>query len=67
MGPEMVTVPDVRYRSTQDAEKMLTDAGLTYTIEEASEFPLPLNLAAGTDPAAGTQLPKGSQVKLLVT
>lgn len=67
LGPVMVTVPDVRYKSTKDAEKALSDAGLTYEIERANEFPLPLNIAAGTNPAAGTKVPEGSKVILQIT
>ena len=67
LGPVMVTVPDVRYKSTKDAEKLLRDAGLTYRIERASDFPLPLDIAAGTNPSAGTQVPEGSEVVLQIT
>lgn len=67
LGPVMVTVPDVRYKSTAEAEKILSDAGLTYEIERSSNFPLPLDLAAGTDPQAGTEVPEGTKVKLLIT
>lgn len=67
LGPVMVTVPDVRYKSTEDAKKALDDAGLTYEIQNSNGFPLPLGIAAGTDPAAGTQVPEGSKVTLQIT
>lgn len=66
-GPVMVTVPDVRYKSTKDAEKLLSDAGLTYEIVRSTDFPLPLDIAAGTNPPAGTEVPEGSKVTLQVT
>lgn len=66
LGPVMVEVPDVRYRSTKDAEELLRDAGLNYEIERASDFPLALDLAAGTDPGAGTMVPEGTTITLLV-
>ena len=67
LGPVMVTVPDVRYKSTADAEKLLADAGLQYDTKRASDFPLPLDIAAGTDPQAGTEVPEGTKVTLLIT
>ncbi|SDL55375.1 Stk1 family PASTA domain-containing Ser/Thr kinase [Tessaracoccus oleiagri] len=67
LGPVMVTVPDVRYKSTAEAEKLLADAGLQYETKRASDFPLPLDIAAGTDPQAGTEVPEGTKVTLLIT
>jgi eukaryotic-like serine/threonine-protein kinase len=67
LGPVMVTVPDVRYKSTAEAEKLLSDAGLQYEIQRASDFPLPLDIAAGTNPGAGTEVPEDTKVTLLIT
>ena len=67
LGPVMVAVPDVRYKSTQDAEKALRDAGLNVRVERSNDFPLPLDIAAGTEPGAGTEVPEGTEVVLLVS
>lgn len=67
LGPVMIEVPDVRYKSTKDAERILTDAGFQVEIRRSNDFPLPLDIAAGTEPGAGTKLPEGSKVVLLIT
>lgn len=66
LGPVMVEIPDVRYKSTDDAKQLLEDLGLEVTIRYVTDFPLPLERASGTDPARGTSVPEGSTVTLLV-
>lgn len=67
LGPVMVTVPDVRLRSTDEAERMLEDLDLVVVIERTTSFPIPLNIASGTDPEKGASVPVGSTVTLFVT
>ncbi len=67
LGPVMVEVPDVRYKSTDDATKILEDAGFQVEVRRANDFPLPLNIAAGTEPEAGSKLPEGAKVVLLIS
>jgi serine/threonine-protein kinase len=67
LGPEMIVVPSVRLKSTAEAEQLLRDAGFEVSIERNSDFPIPLDLASGTDPGEGKTAPKGSTVTLYVT
>ncbi|MDO5735175.1 MAG: Stk1 family PASTA domain-containing Ser/Thr kinase [Propionibacteriaceae bacterium] len=66
LGPVMVVIPDVRYKSVDDATKILEGVGFVVKVEYSSEFPLSLKIAAGTDPGSGTSVPEGSEVVLLV-
>lgn len=67
LGPVMAQVPDVAYKTRKEAEKILKDQGFKVKVQYLSDFPLKLEVASGTDPAAGTSLPKGSEVTLLVS
>ena len=49
-----------------DAKKALEDLDLKVTVVQDSDFPIPLDLASGTDPAAGTSVAVGSTVTLHV-
>ncbi|WP_418361375.1 PASTA domain-containing protein [Tessaracoccus flavus] len=62
----MVTIPGVRLLSTDDAVKKLEDLDLVVTVERNTDFPIPLNIASGTDPAEGSEVPVGSEVTLYV-
>ena len=44
----------------------LTDLDLEVKIERANNFPIPLDVAAGTDPGQGQRVPVGSTVTLFV-
>ncbi|AQP44048.1 hypothetical protein RPIT_03810 [Tessaracoccus flavus] len=66
LGPVMVTIPGVRLLSTDDAVKKLEDLDLVVTVERNTDFPIPLNIASGTDPAEGSEVPVGSEVTLYV-
>ena len=67
LGPEMVTVPDVARKRTDEAQKELEGAGFKVEVQNNSIFPAPLGFASGTNPAAGSAAPKGSTVILYVT
>ena len=67
LGPEMVKVPGVRLKSAAEAQQLLEDAGFTVEVERNSDFPIPLDLASGTNPEEGKEAPKGSTVILYVT
>ena len=67
LGPEMVTVPDVARKRTDEAQKELEAAGFKVEVQNTSIFPAPLGFASGTNPAASSTAPKGSTVILYVT
>ncbi|MCC2593410.1 PASTA domain-containing protein [Tessaracoccus sp. OS52] len=67
LGPVMVEVPDVRYKSTDDAVKILSDLGFKVDKRYVTDFPLALEIASGTDPGGGTKVPEGSTVVLLLS
>ncbi|WP_130873621.1 Stk1 family PASTA domain-containing Ser/Thr kinase [[Pseudopropionibacterium] massiliense] len=67
LGPEMVTVPDVGHKRTDEAQRDLEAAGFKVEVQNKSFFPAPLGFASGTNPAAGSTAPKGSTVVLYVT
>ncbi|WP_407703320.1 PASTA domain-containing protein [Tessaracoccus antarcticus] len=62
----MVEIPDVKYKSTEEATRILESAGLVVEVENVTGFPLPSQLAVGTRPPPGTSVPDGSTVVLLV-
>ncbi|HMR48503.1 MAG TPA: Stk1 family PASTA domain-containing Ser/Thr kinase [Arachnia sp.] len=66
LGPVKVAIPVVENKPLQEAQKQLEDLGFKVTVERSSGFPIQLDLAAGTNPAAGTEVPKGSEVILYV-
>lgn len=66
LGPVLVEVPDVRYMRLDEAKQELEAAGLEVEVEYSSDFPLTLQIAAGTDPGSGTSVPEGSKVVLQV-
>ena len=66
LGPVMVTIPSVRMRSTAEATKALEDLDLVVTVERNSDFPIPLDIASGTNPGEGEEVPVGSTVTLYV-
>ncbi len=62
-GPEMVTVPAVRGSSVAAARKALKEAGFAVKVEYRSRF---LDRVTNSDPAEGSQAPKGSTVTIFV-
>ncbi|MDO5676739.1 MAG: Stk1 family PASTA domain-containing Ser/Thr kinase [Propionibacteriaceae bacterium] len=66
LGPVMVTIPDVLMLTTDEATKKLEDLDLVVVVERTSNFPIPLNIASGTNPPKDTSVPVGSTVTLYV-
>lgn len=64
-GPELVTVPGIRYLSTDEAVEKLEDLGLEVRTERASIY-LSGTVAWSTDPDAGTKVRKGSTITLYI-
>lgn len=64
-GPELVTVPSVRYQSTDDAVERLEDLGFKVKKERATIY-LSGNVAWDTSPGSGTRARKGSTIILYV-
>jgi serine/threonine-protein kinase len=63
-----ITIPDVRGLELAAARSALDDAGLARTGEEVvADAEIPIGLAAGTDPAAGETVARGTEVTLLVS
>ena len=60
-GPAQVEVPDVTGLARDSAEQLLTDAGLEPAIEE-TESDKPEDEVISQNPAAGTEVDKGSRV-----
>ena len=65
-GPEPIPVPSVYGQSLQKAQETLRAAGLYTTIRNQNTFGVQLGIAVGTDPSAGTLVPQGSTVTLIV-
>jgi beta-lactam-binding protein with PASTA domain/tRNA A-37 threonylcarbamoyl transferase component Bud32 len=64
---EQVSIPDVTGKEQSDAENTLTRAGFTVSVREQPDADLPRGSVIGTDPAANSSVPKGSQVTLIVS
>jgi beta-lactam-binding protein with PASTA domain len=65
-GPEQVEVPDVTGLSRDSAEDLLSDAGLEVAVEQ-SESEEPEDDVISQDPAAGTEVDRGSTVTITVS
>jgi serine/threonine-protein kinase len=67
LGPEMVSVPDVRRRSLLDARFMIEEARLVVgEVREAYDASVPPGVVLSQDPAPGAQLQRGTAVFLRV-
>lgn len=66
LGPIMVTVPSVEYKSAAEATQMLEDLTLTVKVERSTSFPVQLDLAVGTNPEQGASVPEGSEIILYI-
>ncbi|APT83761.1 Stk1 family PASTA domain-containing Ser/Thr kinase [Corynebacterium aquilae] len=62
-----ITVPDVSTLSAQAAEDNLRGLGLTVELKEQADPEVAKGMVISTSPAAGSQLPKGSQIIVLVS
>lgn len=60
-GPEIIDVPDVAGRTTSDAARVLTEAGLEVQGVEGN----PNKPVKGTDPKAGSQVRRGTGVTII--
>ncbi|MEU0505915.1 Stk1 family PASTA domain-containing Ser/Thr kinase [Nocardia sp. NPDC005998] len=67
-GSQPVKMPDVRGKTTEEANKVLTAAGITVR-ETRTQFDrtIEADKVIGTDPAAGTTLQSGDGVTLIVS
>jgi eukaryotic-like serine/threonine-protein kinase len=65
-GPAQVKVPDVTGLARDSAESLLTDAGFEPAVEEA-ESDKPEDEVISQNPAAGTQVDRGSRVTITVS
>jgi len=65
-GPRMIEVPGVYYMTRADATKVLTDKGFVVDVQNRNPIGIPLGLASGTEPRAGTMAPEGSTVVLII-
>jgi serine/threonine-protein kinase len=66
-GPEQVTVPDVTGLSRGSAEDSLQSEGLRVVVEEESSADVPEGEVISQDPAAGTEVDKGTRVTIVVS
>ncbi len=67
-GPAPTTVPDVRGSTESDATAALADAGLTVVdVERRFDRDVPGGQAIGTEPEAGRDTVRGTDVTLLVS
>jgi len=66
-GPQRVPVPDVAGYDADDARLLLEAAGLRVGSTEATQAPTPRNVAVNTRPPAGSTLPPGTEVVLVVS
>jgi beta-lactam-binding protein with PASTA domain/tRNA A-37 threonylcarbamoyl transferase component Bud32 len=62
-GPDIVTVPNVRFKSEDDAVRILREAGLVPEIRDSGG---PFNRVYGTDPSAGAKVRRGTVVRVIV-
>jgi serine/threonine-protein kinase len=61
--PVTVPVPDVRGRTAADAATQLQSAGLKVSGTQGS----PANPVTGTNPAANTQVPRGTAITIITS
>ncbi|MEV0792307.1 Stk1 family PASTA domain-containing Ser/Thr kinase [Kribbella sp. NPDC050459] len=65
LGPPLREVPDVKRKTTADAQKILGDAGFVVRVEKAP-FNLGLNIVAAQSPGAGKKVKPGSTIVITV-
>jgi serine/threonine-protein kinase len=66
-GPAPVPVPDVSKKTYDQAAVTLSNLGFTVARSDVFDATIPKDQVVGTDPAAGTAAPKGSQVTIAVS
>ena len=62
-----VSVPDVANKSREEAESALESAGLSFDVTERTHESIPRGYAIATEPAAGSSVPSGTNVKLVIS
>ncbi|GAB3943104.1 Stk1 family PASTA domain-containing Ser/Thr kinase [Corynebacterium tapiri] len=62
-----VTVPDVARKPANDAERQLEALGLTVEREDAPSPDIAAGQAISTNPSAGSSMPKGATIRLVVS
>ncbi|MCD7102060.1 PASTA domain-containing protein [Pseudoclavibacter sp. 13-3] len=62
-----LTVPDVAGATLADAQRVLADAGIDSTSAEANSLDVPAGQVIGTDPSAGTRVPKDASISVVVS
>jgi eukaryotic-like serine/threonine-protein kinase len=65
-GKQKAPVPDVKGKSRDEAERLLRGAGLQAAVSEREDEHAEPGTVIEQDPAAGTQVPKGGTVDLVV-
>lgn len=66
-GPEMVAVADVTGKPEADARETLRDQGFTVTSRRVIDETVPAGQVIRTEPAAATEVEKGSAVTMVVS
>ncbi|MGH2922956.1 MAG: Stk1 family PASTA domain-containing Ser/Thr kinase [Solirubrobacterales bacterium] len=66
-GPAIIEIPDVAGQSEREATEALEDAGLVVQSRLGFSDTVPEGRAIGTEPAAGAQVPTGSEVALIIS
>ena len=64
---EQKEIPDVSGQPRDEAMSTLEDAGFDVTVEDQADAEVPRDETIRTDPEAGSSVPSGSQVTLLVS
>jgi eukaryotic-like serine/threonine-protein kinase len=64
LGPELVTVPNVKSMGVLAAKRILQDKGFQVKTSHSSLLWLGLGYVASSNPAGGTKAPKGSTITL---
>jgi eukaryotic-like serine/threonine-protein kinase len=65
LGPPLVQVPDVKRKTTTEAQQILTGAGFKVTVQKAP-FNLGLNIVAAQNPGAGQKVKPGTTIVITV-
>ena len=66
-GPGKVALEDLKGKTLEEAKGILENAGFKVAVEEANDDAVPTGSVISQSPAAGTELEKGSEVKLVVS
>ncbi|RDI48342.1 Stk1 family PASTA domain-containing Ser/Thr kinase [Nocardia mexicana] len=66
-GPEMVAVPDVSNKSSQQAQNELKNAGFNVSTQDKADSKVAIGNVIGTQPISGSRADKGSTVTVLVS